>query len=42
MKEEIKNCAFVDGQNLYLGTTKNNMASWQIDLVRFKVYLEKK
>jgi len=37
----VKNYAFVDGQNLYLGTTKNEI-SWEIDLVRFRIYLEKK
>ena len=40
-KKEIKNYAFVDGQNLYLGTTKAEN-SWMVDLVRFRVYLEKK
>ena len=37
----LKNYAFVDGQNLYLGTTKNDN-SWEIDLARFRIYLEKK
>jgi uncharacterized LabA/DUF88 family protein len=37
----IKNMAFVDGQNLYLGTTKNDNP-WIVDLVRFRIYLEKK
>lgn len=35
------NIAYVDGQNLYLGTTKNS-PSWQIDLERFRVYLSQK
>lgn len=37
-----KNIAFVDAQNLYLGTTKHPEYPWQIDLARFRVYLEKK
>jgi len=35
------NFAFIDGQNLYLGATLNN-SPWRIDLVRFRIYLEKK
>lgn len=37
----MKNIAYVDGQNLYMGTTKRNPV-WRIDLARFRVYLEKK
>lgn len=33
------NYAFIDGQNLYLGTIENN---WKIDLRRFRVYLKDK
>ncbi|MDO8451795.1 MAG: NYN domain-containing protein [bacterium] len=40
--EKIKNLAFVDGQNLYMGTAKREVGSWEIDLARFRVYLEKK
>ncbi len=36
-----KNIAYIDGQNLYMGTTKSE-PSWHIDLVRFRIYLEKK
>ena len=36
------NYAFVDGQNLYMGTAKRAVDPWKIDLVRFRVYLEKK
>ncbi len=36
-----KNYAFVDGQNLYFGTTKADK-KWNVDLFRFRVYLEKK
>jgi len=37
MKE--KNLAFIDGQNLHLGTTQNN---WKVDLYRLRVYLKDK
>jgi len=36
------NYAFVDGQNLYLGTAKAQKDAWIIDLLRFKVYLRDK
>lgn len=36
------NYAFVDGQNLYLGTTKHPDDPWSVDLARFRVYLEQK
>lgn len=36
------NIAFVDGQNLFLGTTMNNHESWEIDLSKFRIYLERK
>lgn len=42
MKKELNNFAFVDGQNVYLGATKHPDAPWEIDLVRFRVYLERK
>jgi uncharacterized LabA/DUF88 family protein len=35
------NIAFVDGQNLYLGTTKSE-SPWKIDLFRFRIYLKEK
>ncbi len=35
------NLAFIDGQNLYLGTTTGKN-KWVIDLKRFRVYLNKK
>lgn len=41
MSREIKNIAYIDGQNLHMGTTKSD-PSWRVDLVRFRVYLEKK
>jgi len=37
----FKNQAFIDAQNLYLGTTKSD-APWILDLKRFRVYLAKK
>jgi len=37
--DEPKNLAFVDGQNLYLGTKQNG---WAIDHERFRVYLKEK
>lgn len=40
--EQMKNLAFVDGQNLYMNTAKKEEGSWKVDLARFRVYLEKK
>lgn len=37
----INNIAYIDGQNLYLGTT-NSSPSWQVDLKRLRVYLKQK
>ncbi len=37
----MKNIAFIDGQNLYMGTKSCN-PPWEIDLVKFKIYLERK
>jgi hypothetical protein len=36
-----KNYAFIDGQNLHLGTTMGDNP-WKINLVRFKIYLQQK
>ena len=41
MDKEKENIAFIDGQNLYLGTTKLN-EPWKVDLARFRVYLKQK
>jgi uncharacterized LabA/DUF88 family protein len=41
MRRQEENIAFVDGQNLFLGTTKSKK-SWMIDLAKFRVYLDKK
>ena len=37
-----KNYAFIDGQNLYMGTAKREADPWKIDLVRLRAYLEQK
>ncbi len=39
---QIKNLAFVDGQNLYRNTAKKEIDSWKVDLARFRVYLQEK
>ncbi len=36
------NLAFIDGQNLYMGTAKNKIKPWKIDLFRLNEYLSKK
>ncbi len=41
-KQTIQNLAFIDGQNLYMGTAKNKFNPWKINLARFKIYLENK
>jgi hypothetical protein len=37
----MENIAFIDGQNLHIGTTKSK-DPWVVDLLRFRIYLEKK
>jgi uncharacterized LabA/DUF88 family protein len=37
----MNNQAFVDAQNLYLGTTKAK-SSWKVDLAKFRIYLRDK
>jgi len=39
MLERISNLAFIDGQNLHLGTREDG---WKIDLIKFRVYLKDK
>ncbi|MBP6925721.1 MAG: NYN domain-containing protein [Candidatus Pacebacteria bacterium] len=39
MNNRINNIAFIDGQNLYLGTKSDD---WKIDLKRFRTYLKDK
>lgn len=41
MLEPLYNFAYIDGQNLYMGT-KSCALSWEVDLAKFKVYLEKR
>ena len=41
MDSELKNIAYIDGQNLYMGTAKSDPC-WRINLSRFRIYLEKK
>ena len=37
----MKNYCYIDGQNLYLGTSSAEV-SWQVDLERFRTYLREK
>ena len=37
----MNNLAFIDGQNLHIGTTMSENP-WKIDLFKFRVYLERK
>jgi uncharacterized LabA/DUF88 family protein len=39
MQKELKNYAFIDGQNLYLGIQE---LGWKLDYKRFRVYLKEK
>jgi len=41
MSSDYKNLAYIDGQNLYMGT-KSGEPAWEIDLVRFREYLARK
>ena len=36
------NFAFIDGQNLYMGTTKSPRKSWKVSLEKFRIYLQDK
>ncbi len=38
----LKNLAFIDGQNLYMGTSKRDIKPWKVDLTRLRIYLERK
>lgn len=40
--QEQQNYAFIDGQNLYMGTAKRAIDPWKIDLAKFRVYLQQK
>lgn len=37
----MSNVAYIDGQNLFMGTTKRDPL-WSVDLARFRVYLKEK
>ena len=39
MENKEENIAFIDGQNLHMGTASEN---WQIDFKRFRIYLKDK
>ena len=39
MKPKKNNVAFIDGQNIYLGTAEND---WKIDYKKFRIYLKDK
>jgi uncharacterized LabA/DUF88 family protein len=41
MKKNLNNSAFIDGQNLYIGTAKSKNP-WSLDLYRFRIYLKEK
>lgn len=41
MEKTFGNIAYIDGQNLYMGTTTRE-PSWKVDLRRFREYLRKK
>jgi len=41
MSKPVNNIAYIDGQNLYMGTAKSE-PQWHIDLARLRIYLEKK
>lgn len=41
-EKKNKNYAFIDGQNLFMGTAKRDVDPWEINLARFRVYLEQK
>ena len=42
MSYRKENFAFIDGQNVYMGTAKRELDPWRIDLTRFRIYLEQK
>jgi len=40
--ETDENIAFIDGQNLHMGTAKREIDPWRVDLKRFRIYLAEK
>ena len=41
-RTQNKNYAFIDGQNLHMGTAKLEENPWKINLERFRIYFEQK
>ncbi len=41
-KQKHKNLAFIDGQNLYMGTSCDQDNAWRIDFKKFRIYLKNK
>ena len=41
IKKQENNFAFIDGQNLYMGT-KSAKPAWEINLKKFRIYLKDK
>lgn len=39
---QMKNLAYIDGQNLHLGTTKLEENPWSVDLAKLRTYLREK
>lgn len=42
VQKKANNYAFIDGQNVYMGTAKREQDPWRIDLARLRIYLERK
>lgn len=42
MIKNDNNIVYIDGQNLYMGTTKIGKDSWYIDLKKFRIYLKER
>ena len=41
MNSQLSNIAYIDGQNLYMGTSKSS-PKWTVSLARFRTYLARK
>ena len=42
MAKKINNLAFIDGQNLYMGTACDSDNAWRINFKKFRIYLREK
>lgn len=42
MIAKYNNVAYIDGQNLYMGTTRLDLDPWEIDLQKLRIYLRDK